>query len=392
MRTIRKRLLLALPTFLVLPASVALPAPLAAQELADLPGRLERRATSQRTIEGLSAAETRRLTEAADRAADILAQHPEVGTPPTGICLRMYTEFQGGVAGPRALAAAAFSIAVRYDASGCSNITSSGVRVELNEAAGFLHPDGTWATHMADDEGPIGVIPRIGTTRDGHDVLLLKGGRSVVLTRDGRSLFVPVTKERYLRWRIAEQERAITKVRSTRIEGADAYERWLREGKPQMIAGQEAALRAMQGRASAEEIARQRAANAKLLAGTEEVVRAMAAGLAGQDEQKAEVLEKADEVLRKLREALEDLSPAERREQACRSNYLLEEFGECTGRNGYYSLNPDYFSPSLPKSAIQVIVVSTPDGQHNMEITPYAQLRWRVFDELDYASLEALLR
>ncbi|HEX5581879.1 MAG TPA: hypothetical protein VFX39_09900, partial [Gemmatimonadaceae bacterium] len=165
-----------------------------------------------------------------------------------------------------------------------------------------------------------------------------------------------------------------------------------REGKPQMIAGQEEARRAMQGRASAEEIARRRTADAELIAQIEEGVKRMANALAGQDEQKAEALEKADEALRKLREALEDLSPAERREQACHSSYLLDLFGECTGGNGYYSLNPDYFSPSLPKSAIQVIVVSTPDIQHNMELREYARLRWRIFDELDYGRLAELLR
>jgi hypothetical protein len=86
------------------------------------------------------------------------------------------------------------------------------------------------------------------------------------------------------------------------------------------------------------------------------------------------------------------MSAAERRAPACASNHPSEWLGECTDGNRYVSLAPDYFSPTLPKSAIQVIVVSTPHQRHNMEGAARAALRWRIFDELAYGSLAELLR
>lgn len=66
--------------------------------------------------------------------------------------------------------------------------------------------------------------------------------------------------------------------------------------------------------------------------------------------------------------------------------------GVCNDYNRYVARNPRYFDRSLPKSAPQLVVVSTGDGTSKKETRNHAELRFRIFDTIDYDALEELLR
>lgn len=375
-------------------ALLLLPATLTAQRAgAALPGRFERQVETQSEVRGLSRAEARAWIGSVGRVNAILSANPAVSGPPPGMCTRLYSYVSDELVGDRAADRVQVLLPVRYDERGCSEITGSGVSVALNDPLGLLRPDGAVnPAYSHDGEGPMLILPRIGVGPGGRAVYRVGSEKAVILTRGSEPLIVPVSVERFLSYQIAEAERALAEVGKVSTEPLIDVERWLREDRPRMVAENEATLRKMAEHVSAEEIAKMRRSFAEVLAMTEAALRGAEARQPDRGAVKAGAQGAAGTRAAQLRAALAGLSTVERRAPACEDlRRRPTGLGACTDRNRWVSLNPRYFDRSLPASAVQLIVVSTPAGMHNMEDRRRAELRWRVFDTMDYAALAEVL-
>lgn len=214
----------------------------------------------------------------------------------------------------------------------------------------------------------------------------------VILTRGTEPLLVPVSRERFLRTRITEAERALATAAAIPTAPLVDVERWLREDRPRMVAEHEAMLRSMKQTASKEQIEKMRQQFADHLARTEAGLRQLEARQPDAAAAKATAMGREGTHLDELRAALAALSPAERSAPACADiNSWPTMLGQCNDYNRYMALNPRYFDPSVPKSAVQLIVVRTHDGTSNKENRSHAELRFRIFETLDYEALSAVL-
>jgi hypothetical protein len=378
----------ALPLLLLLPLALA-----AQQPGSTLPGRFEQNRQPRLQIDRLTAAEAREWNRSITRIADLLAANASVHSPPAGICTRLYSFVEQAVLGPRAVDEVSVQIPVFYDQKGCSGMSNGAATVSLNGPLGLLERDGTANTlGVHDAEGAIMVLARIGEAAGGFPLYRSGGEKLVILTRGPEPLTVPVSRERYLRLAIAEAERAQAEVEAVPTEPLIDVERWLREDKPRIQAEQREMLQKMERHVSAEQLATMRENNARFLAQTEATLREVEAR---QPDRGAAIRNASDHAgahLTELRAALARLSPAERRAPACQDlNERLTGLGECNDYNRYVALNPHYFDPSLPKSAVQLLVVSTGDGTSDKENRNHAELRFRIFDTIDYAALAEVL-
>ena len=381
----------------LLAGALLLPPSLAAQQPngTALPGRFEKQREVRAKIEGLTAAETREWIRHLDRIGEILAANPAVNAPPDGVCTRLriwvnqYTHARRYPVDEVAVA-----LPVLYDdQKGCSQISNSGVTVELNDPLGLLRFDGSINTdNVHDAEGAMTVVARVGTGPGGRPIYRHKGDRMVILTRGTEPLLVPVSRERFLRTRITEAERALATAAAIPTAPLVDVERWLREDRPRMVAEHEAMLRSMKQTASKEQIEKMRQQFADHLARTEAGLRQLEARQPDAAAAKATAMGREGTHLDELRAALAALSPAERSAPACADiNSWPTMLGQCNDYNRYMALNPRYFDPSVPKSAVQLIVVRTHDGTSNKENRSHAELRFRIFETLDYEALSAVL-
>ena len=385
------RLIAALLAGTLLPLSLAAQQPKGTAQ----PERFERQREVRAKIEGLTAAETREWIQHIDRIGEILAANPAVNAPPDGVCTRLriwvnqYTHARRYPVDEVAVA-----LPVLYDdVKGCSRISNSGVKVVLNDPLSLLRFDGSINTdNVHDAEGAITVMARVGTGPGGRPVYRHNGDRMVILTRGTEPLLVPVSRERFLRTRITEAERALGTVAAIPTAPLVDVERWLREDRPRMVAEHQEMLRRMEKSAPKEQIEKMRQQFADHLARTEAGLRQLEARQPDAAAYKATAMGTAGSELDALRAALAALSPAERSAPACADiNSWPTMLGACNDYNRYMALNPRYFDPSVPKSAVQLIVVRTQDGTSNKENRSHADVRSRIFETLDYAALEAVL-
>jgi hypothetical protein len=374
-----------------------LPGALAAQQPASLvAGRFEQELNPRTRIEGLTPAETREWNAAVDRVAAILRANEAVRTPPPGICTRLLAFVGEFLVGARMRSAPTVQIPVSYDGRTCSRISNGAVTVHLN---GFGHFLGIAPGSGVEPESERELRERIFVlppteAHAGAGVRYAQHEHLVVLTHGRAPLTLPVSREDLLRRRIVEAERTRTEIAAMPAEPMVDLERWLREEKPRMQAEFQQSLRELEEYLSAEEIQRRREAHESFLAQVEAGMRQVAAPQPELDAIRDGAAARTQGEAQQLRAALDALSPEQRRAPACFDPDNPAAFvGDCHGGGRpYVMLNPSYFDDSLPKSAVQLIVVSSPMELRGKEDPRHYELRQRIFQTLDYAALAELLR
>ena len=112
--------------------------------------------------------------------------------------------------------------------------------------------------------------------------------------------------------------------------------------------------------------------------------------------QMAKTRKVADDLADRVRAQLAALSPAERRAPACegtsgaKPTYLVP--CDAPGADAIVQVNPDFFDASLPPTAVQHIVVITKKAELGGEGKGLHEWRIKLFHELDYPGLYALLK
>ena len=209
-----------------------------------------------------------------------------------------------------------------------------------------------------------------------------------IITRPGAApLLVPVTKERYLKFLLAQTDKRVKEgekgaVEAAKIEKnirnmptqAQMYEKWLNVDKPAAMKSMEEGLKALKqiGKTDAE-IATQRKAmmaqyelmEAKLKAAAEkEQVNPPKPFAMSQDlKDKSEGLRNADYAeLESVREQLRTLSPERLAEPACQEPRVRARFDECTGGVTLVAHNPAFFDSALPRGEVQLLVIAKAEG------------------------------
>lgn len=108
-----------------------------------------------------------------------------------------------------------------------------------------------------------------------------------------------------------------------------------------------------------------------------------------------EELAGADDLVAELRAWLDALSPEERSAPACFDvDALIATTIACGaggGEHPYVRLNRQYFDATLPPSAVQLIIVASPQEMRGKENPRHFALRSQIFETIDYAALAELL-
>jgi hypothetical protein len=352
-------------------------------------------------IDGMDAAAVREWNATARRIAAVLESHPAIQAPPESLCTRVSTRVADILSDGRPTAHVHFHQPIPDARGACSGRTGGGVEIRINDPdalrdlAVLQNPDDDPREHFyalaaqVDAAGP-------GTRfRDTYN-------RWVVLTRDARPLMLALTREEFLGHHIRALERAGAQLAGTPDASpaptAVDLDHWLRVEKPRIAAELRQAIRAAEPHLTAGQIREMREQNERNLVAMEAAMREAAGRTTDTRSAVSEVISDALDRTRadlvRLRAMLHAMTPEQRRRPTCLDPRLpgLVNFTACTaGDQRLVRLDPRGFDPSLPRSAVQLIVVRTDNERHAMEDPRRAALRWHVFDTLDYPRLAAEL-
>ncbi len=359
------------------------------------PGLLDVQITRAQAGNGLSAADARAINVLLEQTLAIVQRTAAAAAPPENVCAQL--DARTTAPAEAAIGGVTLSLSFPLLISGrCQNVTVSGVAVFVNDARPLLdNPLPGPGVHALTDEGGAMYAP---PRRERSPAPFPRFGDFVVITRLDIPIFVPLTKERYLRALERTWEAALQEVQGDAAEIAasgSSYERWLREERPRMVAEFEKQLEELAAHLSKAELETMRRNLEQVLAQMDETARQQpqlaaefSAGLEG-------VARETRASLEAVRRELAQLLPAERKLPTC---LVLDEVyttagpASCPPELQPVVLNPQYFDRSLPRDRAQLMLVGTRAGTHVTENREHLELRTRVFETLDYATLAALLR
>lgn len=367
-------------------------------------------------IQGLSAAEARALRAVTARVADVLRANPLVTSPPPGPwCTWLHSSvpvFYDSV--QRASAA----VEVVASPEGCRHLVGSGgVEVSINGFAAARMPVGGFGPQpLGDTGGEFLIEPKPLPPLQGFPQFAAHGNnrrRVVILTRRTAPMWLPVSRERYIRALIADYEANVAgsiEHSAARAGSEMSFEEWVRVEKPKIVAEHQRILADLRGHVPAAELEQMRATFAQTLAATEATMREVTARLEAQRPATSQMMEDArartGNHVAALRAMLAAMSPAERAAPACldaRKPATAEDptalVADCEGAARVVTFNGAFFDPALPPGAVQLLTVHTPEPYAeptpDRPISPGAGEYWRLVYQLyhttDYSALAALL-
>jgi hypothetical protein len=272
-----------------------------------------------------------------------------------------------------------------------------GVAIAINQPEAALGPSRT------DGEGKF--YPYKGELSHGP---ITRYETHTVLTRRTEPLLVPLTKQRYLAYLIAETQKKVDETIAAEQRVADSrppptmaelYAKWLREGKPQAQANVEQSVKAMRDLGkSPDELEELRSQLEASIVAMEETWQRNVAQeratprpadprLAVQEQLGKRKQQESDE-LESLRTQLAALSPGERAASACSAPRVRAMYPEISCNDGWQLVvvNPKFFDSSLSRGEVQLLVIKSPSVSRTSEWWPL----WHVMR--DGAGLESVLR
>lgn len=256
------------------------------------------------------------------------------------------------------------------------------IDVELNE------PRIAW--HAYDAQAHLFLEPQITSHVAGYPVY---EHRYLVMMKNPRPLYVPLSQEEFIRGRIAREKALLGDTKQTIAKGSP-LQQWLANKKAAMEGFAQG--NAIVAQTDPEKAKKQRE---DFQRGMDETERA----LRDQESQNTGALTDASNgesnAIRQLEAELAGLSPKERAAPAylpTGRNRSIRASGLASGPDGANTQmlivpNPNFFDPKLPRTAIQVIAIDLP-GMRDDEPGDHADsLRVAVRGALDYGRLAALL-
>ena len=209
-------------------------------------------------------------------------------------------------------------------------------------------------------------------------------GKWVAITKRDAPMWVPVSQERVLRWKIAEARRETPEVEKGAEKANDLLEKFLRE-RPQRVRDFEKGMETLK-QVAPEKIPEIKANFEKSERELEAVFRKQSPSLKA-DAKKG--VEAHHQRVAALEAELEAMPPEERRAPARFGSTLRGPSGlaRADDRTAWTLAvpNPDFFDRSLPRTVVQLVVVTTGDGttMHPAD---------RIARELDYSVFERMVR
>jgi hypothetical protein len=367
------RSLVLLLAFVVLFPSTAAP-PTSRFTVAGADGRFELAYAPDAKIAGVTAAESQQIHAAVRQVAEVFRASPAVNSPPAPLCTRITTYLPPGIElGLEPAPNVSVQVPIEFRNGRCSNITCCGVDVAINSPAPLRkgqEVEGPGAVRVEDEKGPMYAFHRLEPLAS--DGAYARYRRMVVLSKRTEPIFLPVTREEYLR----------------ALEAA-----WAREALKESAGAQRSVddLRTQQPQLR-EQLAREKdPAVRKLL---EDSIRMIDGNLQSFATVAAAAGQTQRQELEKVRAELAWLAPAERAAQACRpatGGWIPSGGGPCEPRRLVWRDNPAFFDRSLGKGAVQLLVISYPPKSVEESPESFA-LRERIFATADLAALAAVPR
>lgn len=365
-------------------------------------GRFSTTLELSRRVSGVPSAESDAMAVSLRRIAGVLSANPLVHRPPLETFCTWLHAFLPLSADSVIKADAAVEVIPMADGQ-CRRLGGIAAGVEVNNPAPVMHALNGFGQTLRDDQGVMYFAPRAMAPLNGHPQFEYEGGRFVLLTRRTAPLWIPVSRERYLRavmaaWDTQVGGRIRAQVQASGAGGESALQRWLRQEKPGILDEQRRTLDALRGQVSAAELAEMRTTFATVLAETEAALREADAQAGTAGDVVGEGMERAQVIAAGLAQMLAKMSPAERASPAC-VNYaatgedLVEaaaSLADCRTGDAVVYLNPRFFDRRLGAGAPQLILVRTSarsDNQYPSEV-----LRVRIYETTDFDGLAALLR
>ncbi|WP_276483661.1 hypothetical protein [Paraflavitalea pollutisoli] len=294
---------------------------------------------------------------------------------------------------PRGYAANLYATLCEYDCEGSKLLTGESTIVFLqytrkpNSTVVERAPEGpslhVWFNSISRIVSNIGLEkdaffeePYVTDTRQGFSVY----GPFVAITRGAEPLFVPITREQYLKAEIKQAKERVEGIRKTAAEGSP-YQQWLKT-KEEAIKG------ALEGFAWAAKIdpAKAKADKEKFLKGMQQQESMYKASEAGYLKEQQGMIDKATNEWNHLQEELASLTPT-------------QKAAPVTGPGGrtYVQANPRYFNTSLPASSVQLLVIDLYKyGQGHHLYNTFSDADKYLFSTLqetvDLKALQALLQ
>jgi hypothetical protein len=330
-----------------------------------------------------------------DRVLAIVRSNPAVASPPADVCPKLtasaakpeFSAYGGG--------AVNFFFPLLLGGR-CRNVTVSGVVVHVNSASPLLArnelrgPRGA----MEDAGGAMYLLPR----RSDSPADFPRYGDFLVIAKPDVPLFLPLSKERYLRtlerhWEETAREQE-AEIASLTASGAGEGG-WTEEERARAIAENRTMLKELEPYASPEQLAEMRRSMEVVV---EQMDRSWSERPAHVAEMAAAIGGGAAEArasLEAVRRELASLSAEQRKQPTC---LVLDEVyttagpADCDPALQPVVLNPGYFERALSPTRAQLILVRTAEKSHSGENREHRELRARVFQTLDYAALAALVR
>lgn len=383
-------------------AAVVTPLHAAAQE-ETRDGRFSTTLRVSERVSGVPSAESDAMGATLRRVAGVLSANPLVHRPPPGAFCTWLHAFLPLSAESVVKADAAVEVIPMADGE-CRRLGGIAAGVEVNNAAPVMHKLNRFGEDLRDDGGTMYFAPRVMAPLNGHAQFEYEGGRFVLLTRRKAPLWIPVSRERYLRAVMAAWETQVAgRIRSAQSQAAragseSALERWLRKEKPAVLEEQQRTLRELRGQIPAAELEQMRVAFATVIAETEAALREADAEAATAGAVVSEGMEGAQVISAGLAQILAKMTPAERASPAC-VDYraptrdpadAAASLADCRTGEALVYLNPRFFDRALGAGAPQLILVRTSARLDNRD--PMNMLRVRIYETTDLDGLAALLR
>ena len=201
----------ALALLALLPSAAAPPS--SRLTVAGADGRFELAYAPDARIAGATAAESQQIHDAVRQIAEIFRAAPAVNSPPAPLCTRITTYLPPGLKlGLEPAPNVSVQVPIEFRSGRCSNITCCGVDVAINSLAPLRkgqEVEGPGAVDLEDEKGPMYALHRLEPLAS--DGAYARYRRMVVLSKRTEPIFLPVTRDEYLRALEAAWEREASK-------------------------------------------------------------------------------------------------------------------------------------------------------------------------------------
>jgi len=326
-------------------------------------------------IDGLTAEQARELAHAVEQAVGVFRANPAVHAPPAPMCTRIHSHLPPVAVdpGPDHAANVSVQIPIAFRDGRCTKVSCCGVDLELNSLARLLKGRelrGPGGAVLADGAAPMYVLFNLKSQPAAGAYARYE--RVVVLSKRSGPMFVPASRAAYLQ--------ALARAWEARLAE-------LQQQHDRSIADLERQREQLREQAA-------RTTDAKLRQLLDDQVGQIGRNLEQFRSQLAQAGSHERAALAATRDEFERLSPQDRTAPACRprsGDYLPSWRPDCPETDRVVMLNPAFFDRSLPKSAIQVMVLSNAP-RYTTESPESAQLRQRIFETTDLDGLAAILR